>query len=119
MFCLPGLIFPVKREILQTAFCLLTSKRWTGTMISRERCMKKVVAVSLLAFTLVSACSSPEEPKATSSPAPSQSPPSVGHQYGETLKGGIDKAKDIQEKMDDRIQQMDETAKQNKPSLDE
>jgi hypothetical protein len=85
----------------------------------REGCMKKIAAVSLLAFTLVSACRSPEEPKATSSPAPSQSSPSVGRQYGETLKGGIDKAKDIQEKMDDRIQQMDETAKQNKPSQDE
>jgi hypothetical protein len=35
------------------------------------------------------------------------------------LKGGINKAKDIQEKMGDRIQQMDETAKQNQPSQDE
>ena len=81
--------------------------------------MKKIAAVSLLAFTLVSACRSPEEPKATSSPAPSQSSPSVGRQYGETLKGGIDKAKDVQEKMGDRIQQMDETAKQNQPNQDE
>jgi hypothetical protein len=78
--------------------------------------MKKIAAVSLLAFTLVSACSSPEEPKATSSPSPAQSSPSVGRQYGESLKGGIDKAKDVQEKMGDRIQQMDETAKQNQPN---
>jgi hypothetical protein len=78
--------------------------------------MKKIAVVSLLAFTLVSACSSPEEPKATSSPSPAKSSPSVGRQYGETLKGGIDKAKDVQEKMGDRIQQMDETAKQNQPN---
>ena len=81
--------------------------------------MKKIAVASLLAVTFVSACSSPEEPKATSSPSPSQASPSVGRQYGETLKGGIDKAKDIQEKMGDRIQQMDETAKQNQPSQDE
>ena len=81
--------------------------------------MKKIAIASLLAVTLVSACSSPEEPKATSSPLPSQSPPSVGRQYGETLKGGIDKAKDIQGTMDNRIQQMDEAAKQNQPSQDE
>src|SRR5215213_10177972 len=98
MFCLPGSLFPVKRELLQSAFCLLTSKGGTGTIRLRERCMKKIAAVSLLAFTLVSACSSPEEPKATSSPLPAQSSPSVGRQYGETLKGGINKAKDVQEK---------------------
>jgi hypothetical protein len=81
--------------------------------------MKKIAVASLLAVTLVSACNSPEEPKTTSSPSPPQSSPSVGRQYGETLKGGIDKAKDVQEKMDDRIQQMDEAAKQNQPSQDE
>ena len=79
--------------------------------------MKRIAVASLLSITLVSACSSPEEPKTTSSPSPS--PPSIGRQYGETLKGGINKAKDIQEKMGDRIQQMDETAKQNQPSQDE
>ena len=81
--------------------------------------MKKTAVASLLVVTLVSACSSSEEPKATSSPPPSQSPPSVGRQYGETLKGGIDKAKEIQGTMNDRIQQMDEAAKQNQPSKDE
>ena len=76
---------------------------------------KKITAVSFLVVTLVSACSSPEEPKAIGSPSPSQSSPSVGHQYGETLKGGIDKAKDIQEKMGERVHQLDEAAKPDAP----
>jgi hypothetical protein len=73
--------------------------------------MKKITVVSFFVATLVSACSSPEEPKATSSPSPSQSSPSVGRQYGEILKGGIDKAENIQKKMDERVQQLDEAAK--------
>ena len=82
--------------------------------------MKKIAVASLLAVTFMSACSSPEEPKATSAPPPSpQAAPSVGRQYGETLKGGIDKAKEIQETTKDRMQQMDEAAKQNPPSRDE
>jgi hypothetical protein len=83
--------------------------------------MKKIVITSLLAVTLVSACSSPEEPKKSTSapPPPPQAAPSIGRQYGETLKGGIDKAKEIQETEKDRIQQMDEAAKQNSPSRDE
>jgi uncharacterized lipoprotein len=89
--------------------------------------MKKITVASLLAITLVSACSSPPEapkavsapPKATTPPAPSQAAPSqaaapsVGKIYGDTLKGGIDKAKEIQEAEKDRIQKMDEAAGQN------
>jgi TolA-binding protein len=78
--------------------------------------MKKIAVASLLAITFMSACSSPEEPKATSAPPPTQTTPSIGRQYGETLKGGIDKAKEIQETTKDRIQQMDNAAKQNQPS---
>ncbi|MSQ47229.1 MAG: hypothetical protein EXR78_02385 [Deltaproteobacteria bacterium] len=80
--------------------------------------MKKITVAWLIAITFVSACSSPPEaPKATSAPPPApQTTPSIGRQYGETLKSGIDKAKEIQETEKDRIQQMDEAAKQNPSS---
>ncbi|NOT56050.1 MAG: hypothetical protein HOP18_15740 [Deltaproteobacteria bacterium] len=86
--------------------------------------MKKITVASLLAITIVSACSSPPEaPKATTPPAPQPqaapaqaapaASPSVGKIYGDTLKGGIDKAKEIQETEKERIQKMDEAAGQN------
>lgn len=78
--------------------------------------MKRTIMGSLVVMILVAACSAPEESKTTSS---SPASPSIGRQYGETLKGGIDKAKDIQDKMGERIQQIDEAAKQNQPSQDE
>ena len=77
--------------------------------------MKKIVVASLLALTFVSACHTPsEEPKAISAPPP-QANPSIGRQYGETLQGGIAKAKEIQKTTKDRIQQMDNAANQNQP----
>jgi len=78
--------------------------------------MKRIVVASFVVMVSVAACRSSEEPKATSAPPPS---PSVGGQYGETLRGGIDKAKDIQEKMSERAQKLDEAVKQNTPSQDE
>ena len=85
-------------------------------MEGTEGNMKRIAVASLVVMVSVAACRSSEEPKATSVPAPS---PSVGSQYGETLRGGIDKAKDIQEKMGERAHQLDETVKQNTPSQDE
>ena len=78
--------------------------------------MKRVAVVSFTVMMLMAACRSSEEPKTMNAPTPS---PSVGSQYGETLRGGIDKAKDMQKKMDERVQQLDETMKQNTPSQDE
>lgn len=77
--------------------------------------MKKIATVGVVVFTFIAACSTPEEPKATSAPV-SQASPSVGRQYGETLSGGVARAKDMQKKMDERTQQMDEAARQNQPS---
>lgn len=78
--------------------------------------MKRIAVVSLVVMVSVAACRSSEEPKVTSAPAPA---PSVGGQYGATLRGGIDKAKDIQEKMGEQAHQLDEAVKQNTPSQDE
>ena len=78
--------------------------------------MKKIVVVSFMVMVSVAACRSSEEPKTTSAPPPA---PSVGGQYGETLRGGIDKAKNIQEKMGEQAQKLDEAVKQNAPGQDE
>ena len=78
--------------------------------------MKRIEIAAFVIMVSVAACRSPEEPKATSAPAPA---PSVGGQYGATLRGGIDKAKDIQEKMGERAHQLDEAVKQKTPSQDE
>lgn len=86
-------------------------------MEGTEENMKRIVVASFVVMVAVAACRSSEEPKTTSAPAPS--PSSVGGQYGQTLRGGIDKAKDIQEKMGEQARQLDETAKQNTPNQDE
>ncbi len=80
--------------------------------------MKKLAVASLLAITIASACSSPPEaPKATTPPAPrsqaAPASPSVGQIYGDTLKGGIDKAKEIEQTAKDRTEQLDTAAGRN------